>query len=352
MKSRIMCVLAAAICAICLSSQMINAQTDTKIADSKSGYHLIKKIEIGGDGGWDYLFADSQSRLLYISRSSHVMVMNMDSSKIVADIPDTKGVHGIALAPEFGKGFASNGRDSSVTVFDLKTFKAIDKVTVEKNPDAIVYDEFSKSVFACNARSSSVSVINAADGKLAGTISLGGKPEFAVTDNKGLVYINLEDKSEIVAIDSRELKVKARWSIAPGSEPSGLAIDRQNQRLFSVCDNKKMIVLDAASGKVVANLPIGEGTDGAAFDAENNLAFSSNGEGTLTIVKEDSKDAFSVIENLPTQKGARTLTVDAKTHHIFLAAASFGPAPEPTAEHPHPRPPMLPNSFVILEYGK
>jgi YVTN family beta-propeller protein len=352
MKSRIMCALAAAIFIICFSSQMVNAQTDAKNTDAKSGYHLIKKIELGGEGGWDYLLADGRSRLLYISRSSHVMIMDMDSSKVVGDIPETKGVHGIALAHEFGKGFTSNGRDSSVTIFDLKTFKEIAKVKVEKNPDAIIYDRFSKNVFAFNAGSSSVSVIDAAEGKLSGTISLGGKPEFAVSDGKGMVYANLEDKNEVVAIDSKELKIKSRWSLAPGEGPSGLAMDRKNQRLFSVCENKKMIVLDAATGKLVADVPIGKGTDAAGFDTDAQLAFSSNGEGTLTIVKEDSKDTFSVIENLPTQKGARTMTIDAKTHHIFVATASFGPAPEPTAEHQHPRPPMLPNSFVILEYGK
>jgi len=352
MKSKFACTLILVISVICFATTMIQAQTDVKNDQSKSGYHLIKKIELGGEGGWDYLLADSHSRLLYISRSSHVMIMDMDSSKVVGDIPDTKGVHGVALAHDCGKGFTSNGRDSSVTIFDLKTFKEIAKVKVEKNPDAIIYDKFSKKVFAFNAGSSSVSVIDAAEGKLTVTIGLDGKPEFAVSDGKGTVYVNLEDKNEVVAIDSKELKIKSRWSLAPGEGPSGLAIDRKNQRLFSVCENKKMIVLDAATGKSVADVPIGKGTDAAAFDADGQLAFSSNGEGTLTIVKEDSKDAFSVIENLPTQKGARTMTIDTKTHHVFLAAASYGVAPEPTAEHPHPRPPMLPNSFVILEYGK
>jgi YVTN family beta-propeller protein len=320
--------------------------------NSSSGYHLIKKIEIGGDGGWDYLFADSLSRLLYVSRATHVIIINMDTYEITGDIPNTKGVHGIALAREFGKGFISNGRDSSVTIFDLNTFKEIDKVKVEKNPDAIIYDPSVKRVFAFNRGSSSVSVIDAANGKLAGRIDLGGSPEFATADYNGMVYVNLDKRSEVAAIDSRELTIKARWSLSPGESPSGMAIDRQNRILFSGCENKKMIIMDADSGKIVAYFPIGDGVDACTFDPETKLAFSSNGEGNLTVIQEYSKDSFNVADNVITQKGARTMALDLKTHNIFLATAMFEPPPEPTPENPHPRPTIIPGSFVILVFGR
>ena len=337
---------------ICLFLNGAYAQPKVTPAESKGGYHLIRKLEVGGEGGWDYIYADGPSRQLYVSRSFHVMVINIDSGKVVGDIPETKGVHGVAIAHEFGKGFTSNGRDSSVTIFDLKTLKEIGRVKVEKNPDAIIYDAKSKRVFAFNRGSSSVSAIDAAEGKLMSTINLGGKPEFAVSDEKGMVYANLDDKSEIVAINSLDLKITGHWSLAPGEEPSGLAIDKENNLLFSVCGNKKMIVLNPVDGKVVADLPIGEGTDAAGFDPFSKYAYSSNGEGTLTIIQENAKDSFTVLDNIPTQKGARTMTIDPKTHNVILATALYGPAPEPTAEHPHPRASIIPNSFVILEYGK
>jgi DNA-binding beta-propeller fold protein YncE len=333
-------------------SNMGKAQSKSDQGSNTSGYHLIKKLELGGNGGWDYLYVDSDARRLYVSRSSHVVVVDVDSGNVIGDIPNTNGVHGIAVASELGRGFTSNGRDSSVTIFDLKTLQPIGSVKVEKNPDAILYDPATRRVFAFNRGSSSASAIDAKTGSIAGTTALGGHPEFAVADGNGMVYVNLDDKSEVIALDSRKLEVKSQWSLSPGESPSGLAIDRQHRRLFSVCENKKMIVLNADKGSIISSIPTGEGTDAAVFDLETQLAFSSNGEGTLTVVHEDSADKFSVIETIPTQRGARTMAIDSKTHNLFLATAQFGPAPEPTPERPHPRPSIIPGTFVILVFGK
>ena len=328
------------------------AQTSTDKTKTPNGYHLLKKIEVGGEGGWDYLFADSDAHRLYVSRATKVVVIDTETGAAIGEIPDTKGVHGIAVANQLGKGFTSNGRDDSVTIFDLKTLKRIVDVKVGKNPDAIIYDAATKRIFTFNGGSSDATVIEAESGKVAGTIALGGKPEFAAADGRGTVYVNIEDKSEVAQIDSKKLVVKARWSVAPGVEPSGMAIDAKNHRLFVVCGNQKMIVLNADNGKVIADLPIGDGTDAAVFDPKTNFAFSSNGAGTLTVVREDSADKFSVVENVTTQRGARTMALDTKTGRIYLATAAFGETPAPTAERPRPRPAIVPNSFVILVFGK
>jgi len=317
-----------------------------------SGYHLLRKIEVGGEGGWDYLFVDGDARRLYVSRSTRVMVFDTDSFKLVGEIPDTPGVHGVAVASDVGRGFTSNGRDGSVMIFDLKTLKTISKVKVGTNPDCIIYDPATSRVFAFNRGSSDFSAIEAKSGDVSKPVPLGGHPEFGAADGKGMVFVNLDDKSEIVAIDSKKLEVKAHWPIAPGEDPSGLAIDRKHSRLFSVCGNKKMVVVDSNNGKVVTDLAIGGRVDAAGFDAETKLVFSSNGEGTLTVVHEDSPDKYSVVETVPTQLGARTMALDPKTHNVFLATAQFGPAPAPTAQVPHPRPTMAPNSFVILVLGR
>jgi DNA-binding beta-propeller fold protein YncE len=329
-----------------------NAQTSTGKATPATGYHLLKRIEVGGEGGWDYLAIDSDVRRLYVSHSTHVTVIDADTGNRVGDIPDTNGVHGIAIASDLGRGFISNGRDGSVTVFDLKTLKTLSQVKVGTNPDAIIYDPATHRVFAFNRGSSDVSAIEAADLTVASPVALGGHPEFAAADGKGMIYVNLDDKSEVVALDSRKLIVKARWPVAPGEDPSGLAIDRQHKRLFIVCANKKMIVMNAENGSVLADLAIGGGTDAAAFDPETKLAFSSNGEGTLSIVHEDSADKFSKVADVPTQRGARTMALDLKTHRVFLSTAQFGTPPAPTPERPHPRAPVLPGTFVILVFGK
>ncbi|MGH9499561.1 MAG: YncE family protein [Terriglobales bacterium] len=316
------------------------------------GYHLLNTYKLGGDGGWDYLTLDSSSRRLYLSRSTHVIVIDADSGKPVGDIPDTPGVHGIALAPELGRGFISNGREGTVTIFDLKTLKAITKVKAGENPDAILYDPASKRVFAFNGRSHDATAIDAAGGTVVGTIKLEGKPEFAVSDGKGEVFVNIEDKSQIDAIDPAKLEEKAHWALAPCEEPSGLAIDRKNRRLFAGCDNKMMAVVDADSGKVIATPAIGEGVDANAFDPETGLAFASCGEGVLTVVHEDSPAKFSVLENVPTQPGARTMALDEKTHNVYLVTAKFGPPPAATVDNPHPRHSILPDSFVVLVFGR
>ena len=322
------------------------------LAASGPGYHVVATYKVGGEGGWDYLTADPDARRLYISRGTHVIVLDADSGKSVGDIPDTPGVHGIALAPELGKGFTSNGREGTVSVFDIKTLATANKIKVGENPDAILYDPATKRVFTFNGRSQDSTAIDAADGKVLGTIKLDGKPEFAASDAKGEIFVNIEDKSELVAIDPNKLEVKAKWPLAPCTEPSGLAIDRKNRRLFVGCDNKMMAVVDADSGKVLATPAIAEGVDATWFDADTGLAFASCGEGVLTVVKEESPNKYSVAENVPTQQGARTMALDAKTHKAFVVTAKFGPPPAPTADNPHPRRSIVPDTFVVLVVGK
>src|SRR6202166_802265 len=288
------------------------------LAAAGPGYHVVKTYKVGGDGGWDYLTPDAEARRVFISRGTHVMVLDADSGKSVGDIADTPGVHGIALAPELGRGFTSNGREGTVSIFDMKTLATTSKVKVGDNPDAILYDPATKRVFTFNGRSQDSTAIDAASGKVLGTIKLDGKPEFAASDAKGEIFVNIEDKSELTVIDPNKLEVKAKWPLAPCTEPSGLAIDRKNRRLFVGCDNKMMAVVDADSGKVLATPAIGEGVDATAFDEGTGLAFASCGEGVLTVVREESPSKFSVAENVKTQDGARTLALDEKTHQIFL----------------------------------
>ena len=321
-------------------------------AAAGSGYHVVTTYKVGGDGGWDYLTTDPDARRIYISRGTNVMVIDADSGKSVGDIADTPGVHGIALAPELGRGFTSNGREGTVSIFDIKTLATSSKVKVGDNPDAILYDPATKRVFTFNGRSQDSTAIDAASGKVLGTIKLDGKPEFAASDAKGEIFVNIEDKSELVAIDPDKLEVKAKWPLAPCESPSGLAIDRKNRRLFVGCRNKMMAVVDADSGKVLATPAIGEGVDATAFDDETGLALASCGEGVLTVVKEESPDRFSVAENVLTQPGARTLALDAGTHNVFVVTAKFGPPPESTPDNPHPRRSILPDSFVLLVVGK
>src|SRR3984957_3691918 len=315
-----------------------------------SGYHLIKTIPIPGDEGWDYATVDSAARRVYVSHSTHVVVLDADSGAIVGDIPDTSGVHGIALAPDLGRGFTSNGKANTLTIFDLKTLKAISAVkSGGLNPDAIYYDAGSKRVFAFNGRSANAVAIDATDGKVAGMIPVGGKPEFAAGDDQGHVFVNIEDKSVLLEIDAQKLSVLHRWPLTGCKEPSGLAIDQKNRRLFSVCGNKKMMVVNADTGKVVATVAIGDDPDAAGFDPGTQLVFSSNGEsGDLTVVHEDSPDSYTVLENAPTKKYARTMAIDLKTHNIFLPMAEF----EPVAPKGEEEPPMKPNSFGVLLVGK
>jgi DNA-binding beta-propeller fold protein YncE len=331
-----------------LATVMLLIGLTTVSALGPSGYHLAKKATLGGEGGWDYLYCDSKARRIYISRGTHVMVVDADSAALLGDIPNTNGVHGIAIADDMDKGFISDGRDNNVTIFDPKTLKVVGTAPAGKNPDAIIYDPASKRVFAFNGASKDATAIDGKAGTVVGTIPLGGKPEFAAADEKGHVFVNIEDTSEIVKFDSNKLAVESRWKITSGEEPSGLALDRKHRRLFSVCSNKMMAIVNADTGKLITTVPTGDGTDAAGFDPETGYAFASNGEGTLTVVHEDSPDKFSVVENVPTQARARTMTLDIKTHQVYLVTAEFGAAPAPTAQQPRPRPPMVPGSFTLL----
>src|SRR5690348_14808109 len=318
-----------------------------------AGYHLLHEYKLGGDTGWDYLTMDASSRRLYISRGTHVQVINIDTGKIEGDITDLKGVHGIALDQEANKGYISDGRDNSVVVFDLKALKQTSKVQAGTNPDAILFDPATKRVFAFNGRSGNATVIESKDNSVAGTIDLGGKPEFAVSDGKGKVFVNLEDKSELVQIDAKQLKVLNTWPLSPGDGPSGLALDPDHEVLFSGCDNEKMIVVDGNSGKVLATETIGKGVDATAFDRGLKQAYSSNGQtGNITVVKENSPTSFSVVGDVTTKPRARTMTVDEKTHNLITVTAQFEAQPEPAPGQQRQRPKMVPDSFEVLVYGK
>lgn len=317
------------------------------------GLRVLKTYKVGGEGWWDYLTIDSSTHRLFISRGTHVMVVDSETGKSVGDIPDTQGVHGIALAPEFNKGFTSNGREGTVTIFDLKTLAVITKVKdVGQNPDAILYDPATKRVFTFNGRSHDATAIDAASGGIVGKIPLDGKPEFGVSTGSGEVFVNIEDKSEITLFDPQTLKVKSVWPLAPCESPSGLAMDVASRRLFAGCENKMMAVVNADTGKIVTTLPIGEGVDANRFDPDTKLAFASCGDGSLTVIHEDSPDKFSVVQSVATERGARTMELDAKTHTVYTVTAKFGPPPAATADQPHPRPSMLPDSFVVLVVGK
>jgi DNA-binding beta-propeller fold protein YncE len=290
----------------------------------QGGHAIIQKIPIPGQGGWDYLAVDEGARRLYVSHGTQVEVLDIDSKSLVGTIPNTPGVHGIAVAPELGRGFISNGQASTVTIFDLKTLKKIGDVPTGKKPDAIIYDPATSAVFAFNGDSESSTVISAADGKVAGTIPLGGGPEFAVADGKGFVYDNLEDKSQVLKIDARKRTVEQRWPVAPCEAPSSMAMDRANHRLFIGCRSRIMAVLDSESGKVVATLPIGDHVDATAFDEDSRLIFFSNGEGTISVIHQDSPDQYSVVETVKTLPRAKTMALDPKTHQLFLSTAEAG----------------------------
>jgi DNA-binding beta-propeller fold protein YncE len=311
-----------------------------------TGYHILNEIKIGGEGGWDYLTVDSAARRLYVSHATHVVVVDIDKHTVVGDIPDTPGVHGIALAPELGKGFISNGRGNNITIFDMKTLKTTGTVTAEMNPDDICYDRGSQRVFAFNGRSRSATVIDAKSGMAAATIPLPGKPEFSVADGKGHVYTNIEDTSEIVEIDAAGAKVLKKYALTGCEGPSGMAMDLKGRRIFSVCGNRVMAISDPDKGTVISTPAIGAGPDGVVFDPGNGYAISSNGDGTLTIVQQ-SAGKYDVLENVATERGARTIALDEKTHRVYLPTATAGQAPTGGG-----RAPFLPDSFKVLVVGK
>lgn len=321
-------------------------------AAGKSGYHLIKKVKLGGEGGWDYLTVDPASRRLFITRGTHVMVVDADEGKTLGDIPNTSGVHGVALVPEMNKGFTSNGKAATSTIFDLKTLKALGDAKTDEDADAIIYDPASKRVFTFNGDASSATAIDAATGKTVGTVALGGKPEFAATDGKGHVFVNLEDKSQLVKFDPVTLKVEKTWPLAPCESPSGLAIDAEHEILVVGCHNKMMAFVDGNSGHVIGTVPIGQGVDANRFDPATGFAFASCGDGTVTVAHEDSPDKFSVVDTIQTQRGARTMELDTSNHNLYLVSADFGATPPATPEHPRPRPAIMPDTFTLLIFGK
>jgi len=315
---------------------------------------LLQHWKLGGTGGWDYLTMDSAKKRLFISRATRVDVVSVESGKLLGSIPDTQGVHGIALAPALKRGFTSNGRANTVTAFDLDTLKVIQEAKVSgQNPDAILYEPSGKHVFTFNGASKDVTVLDASSLAVVATIPVPDKPEFAAQDGRGQIFVNIEsDPGQMVVIDTQKLTVKSTWPLPGCNSPSGLAIDRAHRRLFSVCDGKVMAVTDAVSGKQTALVTIGEHPDAAGYDQKRGLVFSSNGEGTLSVVRQDSPDRYTVVQTLPTQRGARTMALDETTGKVYLVTADFGAAPAATAEQPHPRPALIPDSFVLLVAGE
>ena len=323
-----------------------------------SGYHQIKKYSFGAAEGatreyFDYITVDSSARRVYLSRGTEIEVLDADTGSVVGNITGLKQDHGVAVASEFGRGFVTDGGQGKVIIFDLKTLKVTGDAKADQDADSIVYDPASKRVFAMNGDPHSATVIDAKSGNGVGTIDLGGGPEFAVADGKGTVYVNIEDKSELVAIDSQSLKIKSRWPLAPAGNPTALAIDREHRRLFSAGRNPQMlVVVDADSGKVIQSFPISAGVDAAAYDPETALIFVSTREGMLHIFHEDSPDKFSEVESIKTEYGAKTLGLDTKTHNVFVDTADFGPPAAATTEHPHPGRATIPGTFHVLVYGK
>jgi DNA-binding beta-propeller fold protein YncE len=322
------------------------ATASVPLLGAEGPYHFLKAIPVGGQGGWDYLFVDSPAQRLYVSHATSLAVIDLSKDQKVGEIADTPGVHGFAVAPELQRGFSSNGRENKVSIVDLKTLQTISKVGAGQNPDAILYEPNHKEIYAFNGRGQSATVIAADTGKVVAAIPLPGKPEFAVCDPKaGRIYDNLEDKNAVAVIDIAKHEVVATWPIAPGESASGMAIDLEHHRLFLGCDNKLMVMLDSTTGKVADTAPIGGHVDANCFDPVTQLAFSSNGEGNVTIAHEDSPDKLTVVQTLQTERGAKTMILDPATHKIYLGTAKFEPAQSGR------RPAPIPGTFRILVYG-
>lgn len=317
-----------------------------------AGYAVERRFVLGGQDGWDYLAIDNQANRLFISRATRVQVVSTSSGTLVGTIPDTPGVHGIALAPELRQGFTSNGRADTVTVFDLESLRTLGVIPVGKGPDAILYDPHGRRVYTFNARSRDISVLDPAQGRVVATIDAGGVPEFAVSDGAGRVFYNIVDTAQLGVIDAGAARRTDTWALPGCVEPTGLALDAPHHRLFSVCGNAVMVVTDSIDGRHVAVVPIGKGPDGAAFDPERALVFSSNGaDGTLTVIREIDPDHYVVAANVPTRKSARTMTLDPREHRVYLVGAELGARPEPTSAQPRPRAPILEGTFEVLVVG-
>ncbi|MEO6921790.1 MAG: hypothetical protein ABI171_22490 [Collimonas sp.] len=335
-----------AACALLVLQAALVSPVQAATADN---YKIVSRFSLAGAEGWDYLSVDSKRDHLFVSRSDHVQVVDTKSGKLLASIADTAGVHGVAVAQDLNLGFTSNGRADALTVFELDSLRTVEVIkTTGAGPDSILYYPPLQRIYSFNNRGQSVTVVDAVKRKIIGTIAAGGHPEFAVSDSQGNVFFNVEDKNEIAVIDAQSSKIVKRWSIAPCDGPSGLAIDDRHHRLFSVCGNQKMVVLDSMTGNIVATVAIGDRPDAAAFDPVSGLVFVSNGGGTLTVVHEDSADKYTVKDNLVTQKGARTMALDPDSHMVYLVSGQFGVPPPATAALPHPRAPLLPDSVNVL----
>ncbi|WP_038492765.1 YncE family protein [Collimonas arenae] len=338
-----------AACAFAVLPAVLPVQAQAAVPDN---YKIVSRFPLAGEEGWDYLSIDSQRGRLFVSRSDHVQVVDTKSGKVLANIADTAGVHGVAIAQDLNLGFTSNGRADALTVFELDSLRTVDVIKpTGTGPDSILYYPPLQRIYSFNNHGQSITVVDAVKRKVIETIAAGGHPEFAVSDSQGHIFFNVEDKNEIGVIDAQSSKIVKRWSVAPCDEPSGLAIDDKHHRLFSVCSNQKMVVLDSMTGKVVATVAIGDKPDAAAFDADSGLVFVSNGGGTLTVVHEDGPDQYTVKNNLPTQKSARTMALDPNSHQVYLVTGQFGPPPPATAVTPHPRAPLLPNTVNVLVAG-
>jgi DNA-binding beta-propeller fold protein YncE len=333
-----------------ISTVLILSVAAFSVLAADAAYHLTRVIKLDGDGSWDYLYADSASRRLYVSHFSTVAVLDMDTGKVVGEISGLDGVHGVAIVPEAGIGYASNGRGASISIFDLDSLAVTGRIPAGNNPDAIIYDPVSGHVFAFNHGGGDVTVIDAATGKTDGRIEIGGQLEYAVADGEGAIFVNVEDRNEIVQFDSRSFEIESRWSLGHCDAPTGIAMDKESRRLFSACGNNMLVVVDAESGQIVKEVPIGGGSDGVRFDPEKSLIFTSNGAGSLTIIREIGADNYEVVANIPTRRGARTLEIDLATHNIFTATADLGSPPE-AVNGERKRSPIMPDSFVVLEYA-
>ena len=322
--------------------------------DPLSGYEKVRKVAIGGEGGWDFLEVDPGTQRLFVTRGTHVVVLDLESEKVVGEIPDTPGVHGIAFVADLNRGFTSNGGDSSVTAFDTKTLKTLGRVKAEGRPDIIYFEPVSRRVFTFNHGSNNTTAIDPDELKVVATLALGGVPELAVSDEKGHIFVNMENTSEIVEFDARTMKILNRYPLAPGEEPTGLAFDREHRRLFSTCANRKLVIMDADSGKVVQTLEIGPGPDGCVFDAKRNLIFSSNGgDGTVSVIRAGADGKYEVAKTIKTQVSAKTIALDPKTHRLYLSAATPDTAPAANkAATKGSRRRFVPGSFVVVVVGE
>jgi DNA-binding beta-propeller fold protein YncE len=318
-------------------------------AGDGSVYRVSRSLKIGGEGSWDYLAVDEANRHLFVSHATQVEVIDLESGKLIKAIKDTPGVHGIAIASKPGRGFISCGRANSVLVFDLKTLAEISRVPAGEGPDAIMFDSASNRVFAMNGHGASATVIDAEKASVVGTIPLGGKPEFTVADGKGAAFVNLEDKDSVSRYDTAKMEVTATWPLAPCKGPGSMALDKKSNRLFIGCGNDLMVVVDPATGKVVAQAPVGHGVDAAVFESHAGLIFESSGDGKVTILHEDSPDKYTVVATVATPKGAKTMTRDPKTHNMYLSVADFGPMPAATKETPKPKAPVIAGTFRVIE---